>query len=1145
MNKNKFIRNTKFTPKQLSEQTSPFNPHPRPIINEYSSSITYQNTHSPKQDSSLSKPSHKQRPQSKSKLHPHHERTKSATKATTASYMAHPSQMDQLLTDPLYIQIKSLWDELGVTLSYRNIFNNVSLQLDQMYREGYFTYEKKQLTYLADMINKVNKDIDSREKTIKLLETCAKYIQYDSNDNISQDKLISNIIGMLNDLRAISLNIVNSYIAIRKEIGYDVLMCKHKLDNIANFDKDYLLHMKNDTDFLYKTSLNKFFTFASKSDPFLTTIAVNLNDTSSKYPLVIEDTLIETIKNCQYLMIQEMIYNECNKSNKSNSYNTIHKADSSQSIKSIKANNSHNNMLSSSPNQNKRMNTQNSKKNIHNNFDIAKLYNDYKKEVFPEGVAKSKKEYAMKQQVRTNNKSPEYTKIKKKQYYINGNSLNLGYTEYTTLYTHQNKTPKKGKQVTATYKKDKNKDRNVMISYNNNMNNVISRECGDDNDNNMQGLDGLIVQHHNNHNGHNHNNSYNNNVITISQTEQSMTSSKYQKENDDNNHSNKHQIQQKNSFSRQDAHNTCMSNNNINNNNNVHNNNNIEINLYSKDSIHDKEPEDKPQPHPSSSSSSLYTFDQFKGNFHIINNQYINLYPSIPVDQKTSFNLKPDLTYYLKGIYPKIYTITSSNTLYGIITVCYDPEYQSAHKLNITSIAIKTSSHLGEVLHQFISYIDNAIDYDEIDIEFYYGVDSEGNFYMHKDLETLLKTEAKFKWINMENDGETRKIRYKYRNTRTNQNAILFMNESSLFSSNAYNVIKLSTCSYISLTPANDNEKQYTLIKETNDFDLLCLISEMISNKQNYTINIDNNDPNYEYSSYIIDIMSNLNIDKLRSLTKEFVFNCVGQPCNVVDFVNKNLPTVCNDVSNDMQSRNNILATTLKQVQTSFSKVIKTQIDNYSYNVIETVVDVLEITNTENKVVDRFYLIHTTNDNVSLLLYEFDNSSNASFKSMLKSNTGNDGGRSGNDMLLINVTETFKQIYLDIDQRPVYTMKKIYIPSFKIQNKHVINNPSLFSCVNFEKGNDLLEVTALSLIEYFNFSVDDGNINGLNDMICDFTTTTTTTNTGVNGDNSDNDSIIIKNDFAIAFIHPDLLADLKLPTFSAFIVNKSNWMMLN
>ena len=103
----------------------------------------------------------------------------------------------------------------------------------------------------------------------------------------------------------------------------------------------------------------------------------------------------------------------------------------------------------------------------------------------------------------------------------------------------------------------------------------------------------------------------------------------------------------------------------------------------------------------------------------------------------------------------------------------------------------------------------------------------------------------------------------------------------------------------------------------------------------------------------------------------------------------------------------------------------------------------------------------------------------------------------------------------------------------------------MFSCVNFEKGNDLLEVTALSLIEYFNFSVDDGNINGLNDMICDFTTTTTTTNTGVNGDNSDNDSIIIKNDFAIAFIHPDLLADLKLPTFSAFIVNKSNWMMLN
>ena len=1120
MNKNKFIRNTKFTPKQLSEQTSPFNVHPRPIINEYTSSITYQNTHSPKQDSSLSKPANK-RPQSKSKLHVHHERTKSANKAGCASYMNTSSQMEQLLTDPLYVQIKSLWDELGVTLSYRNIFNNVSLQLDQMYREGYFTYEKKQLTYLSDMISKVNKDIDSREKTIKLLETCAKYIQYDSSDNLSQDKLISDIIGMLNDLRAISLNIVNSYIAIRKEIGYDVLMCKHKLDNIANFDKDYLLHMKNDTDFLYKTSLSKFFTFASKSDPFLTTIAVNLNDASSKYPLVIEDTLIETIKNCQYLMIQEMIYNECSKSNKGNSYNTIHKADSSQSIKSIKANNSHNNMLSSSPNQNKRINTQNSKKNIHNNFDIAKLYNDYKKEVFPEGTRGSKKECAPKQ-LRLTNKSPEYAKIKKKQYYINGNSLNLGYTEYTTLCTNQNKTPKKSKhnsiQITGAYagnKKDKSKDRNANSHYNNH-NNVISRECADENDH-IQGLDGLIVPH-NHHHIHNH--SYNvNNVITISQTEQSMTSSKYQKDNDDIN-THKQQIQQKNSFSRQDVHNAYTANpSGI-------NNNNIEINLYSKDSIHDKDPEDKaPQ------TAGVYTFEQFKGNFHIINNQYINLYSSIPPDQKTSFNLKPELTCYLKGIFPKLFTISSNSCLFGIIAVCYDPEYQSAHKLNITAIAIRTSAQIGEVLHQFISHCDNAIEYDEIDIEFYYGVDNDGNFYMHKELETLLKTEAKFKWVNMENDGETRKIRYKYRNTKSNQNAVLFMNESSLFSSKAYNVIKLTTCSYISLTPASEGEKQYTVIKETNDFDLLCLIAEMISNKQNYTINIDNQDPNFEYSSYVIDIMSNLNIDKLRSLTKEFVFNCVGQPCSVVDFINKNLPSISGDVSKDIQSRNSTLASTIKQVQTSFGKVIKTQIDNYSYNVIETVVDVLEITNTDNKVVDKFYLIHTTNDNVSLLLYEFENK-HASFKSMLNPSALSNKGSS--DVSLINVTETFKQIYLDIDQRPVYTMKKIYIPSFKIQNRLTIANPSLFSCVNFEKGTDLLEVASLSLMECFNFSVDDGNTNGLSDMICDF----------ASGENDDsNTSIVIKNDFAIGFIHPDLLADLKLPTFSAFIVDKSNWIL--
>ena len=52
-----------------------------------------------------------------------HQRTKSAIKLSNQTQS--PKNNEILSNDPLYSQIKSLWSILGVTQSYKNIFDNI------------------------------------------------------------------------------------------------------------------------------------------------------------------------------------------------------------------------------------------------------------------------------------------------------------------------------------------------------------------------------------------------------------------------------------------------------------------------------------------------------------------------------------------------------------------------------------------------------------------------------------------------------------------------------------------------------------------------------------------------------------------------------------------------------------------------------------------------------------------------------------------------------------------------------------------------------------------------------------------------------------------------------------------------------------
>lgn len=116
------------------------------------------------------------------------------------------------------------------------------------------------------------------------------------------EKILNEVIQVFKNIRVLSINIINYFIKVRESSSYFILKGKFNLDNISasyNYDKNYLIKMKNDTDFLRNSALAKFFNFSQDSDPFLISLSENkdYNNNDDKISVPINDEIIKYIKN--------------------------------------------------------------------------------------------------------------------------------------------------------------------------------------------------------------------------------------------------------------------------------------------------------------------------------------------------------------------------------------------------------------------------------------------------------------------------------------------------------------------------------------------------------------------------------------------------------------------------------------------------------------------------------------------------------------------------------------------------------------------------------------------------------------------------------------------------------------------------------
>ena len=116
--------------------------------------------------------------------------------------------------NPLFLEIKNLWNKLRVSYSYQEMFVTLTNQLDD--KKAIFTHEIKSLTLIINHLNKLNTNIKTRNSIIDKLK------QISSNNN-------DEIVKLLISLRKITIDVVNDYILFIKEISYDVLRNKFNL----------------------------------------------------------------------------------------------------------------------------------------------------------------------------------------------------------------------------------------------------------------------------------------------------------------------------------------------------------------------------------------------------------------------------------------------------------------------------------------------------------------------------------------------------------------------------------------------------------------------------------------------------------------------------------------------------------------------------------------------------------------------------------------------------------------------------------------------------------------------------------------------------------------------------------------------------
>ena len=212
--------------------------------------------------------------------------------------------------------IINLFEDLGVTNEYQNIFINYIINLNDEQFNKYLELEKKNLLKFRNILLNLNKEIISREENINNLKNFENVVL--KTFNIGYNKLNNSILDdIIICIKAIQLNSIKIVILmnkINKINSFSNLKGKINLDKINKnylYNKDYLIKMNDDVQFLENSELNKYIQFNNaKLDTFFLCCNSNENNINfnNKRFIPVDDETKNSIIKCKYILSQEKIF---------------------------------------------------------------------------------------------------------------------------------------------------------------------------------------------------------------------------------------------------------------------------------------------------------------------------------------------------------------------------------------------------------------------------------------------------------------------------------------------------------------------------------------------------------------------------------------------------------------------------------------------------------------------------------------------------------------------------------------------------------------------------------------------------------------------------------------------------------------------
>ena len=515
---------------------------------------------------------------------------------------------------------------------------------------------------------------------------------------------------------------------------------------------------------------------------------------------------------------------------------------------------------------------------------------------------------------------------------------------------------------------------------------------------------------------------------------------------------------------------------------------------------------------------------------------------SVDDNIKQSFNINEDIFHYSSiGIYPKILLFKDiNNRIQGICTLSYNQNISTTLRLNkkiltITSISCSKKYKISKILLSLVEFCQKkGIDFESMEINLYY-IKKDGKFILDKSLEKEIKTEANFKWVRLDNDGEKRKIKYHFLPSKTK---VENYNNNSLSESN-YNKYTIFLDKYALLKfPNNDFDNNISICEYSKLFFIINIL------KKYYLLN-NNNDKEIEI------ILANFKGIKLKKIIRILSEYCNLLETNMNDFSNdycinfhneKLLNTLLEKITRDKDKNNPDipLSFSLFNICTNFSNITKVEIDEYEYNIIsmnDNIIEAFSIKSNKS-IEDNFDInahnIYDNNNTVNIneiendLIYftksEIDNISFIFYE--IKDDININDLENENYIKLL-FSKVLNKILIKDNEEPVKSHKKICIPSFiyKKRNSEKENKD--------EKGNAQLKLIEHEILDYSEslyFCIENLSHN---DIKFSFPI--------VENINCGDDIKVIKNNFIVAVINSDLVLDYHLPSMSIFYICKDNW----